>query len=351
MMKIRLTAIWLCSLGFVAYDAAAECVRPEPTFQVPDGKTANAEQMATAQRDVIAFADAAAEYARCLEGELGQKALGKDDAEKAKLSEAYAATYAPLAQQATGLAMCFNEQLEAFKASGGGQAMQAADCAQHIAAAANRQSAAPSTDELIVEASGHTFEVPSGQWRFLLARDAAPRTCTAGSTNRCYYRAVIVLNESDETLECTGEISYDGTDIGGNSKVETKALVLERSSRVITSSLAQDTVSASVFDATCTARPKLPALSTPAKCKYEVVTPVAIADYYPPASRAAGEEGPVTVEFSLQGKAAHPHDVRAVASSLYPALDEAAVKAVSDMIMSSNCRNSRYRLRVSFKLE
>lgn len=350
-MKKRLTTFLLCSLGFVAHDATAECVRPEPSFEVPDGKTANAEQMATAQREVIAFADTVAEYARCLEGELAQKALGKDDAEKAKLSETYATAYEPVAQQATGLAICFNEQLDAFKASGGGESMRAADCAQHIAAAANRASAAPSTDELIVEASGHTFELPSGQWRFLLARDAAPRTCTAGSTNQCLYRAVIVLNESNETLECTGEITYDGTDIGGNANVQAKALVVERSSRVITSSLAQDTVSASVFDARCTARPQLPALSTPSTCKYEVVTPVAIADYYPPASRAAGEEGPVTVEFALRGKAAHPQDVRAVASSLYPALDEAAVKAVSDMVMSSNCPNARYRLRVSFKLE
>jgi TonB family protein len=350
-MKVRLGALLLCSLGLVAYQATAECVRPKPAFEVPDGKTANAEQMASTQNEIIAFANAVAEYARCLEGELGQKSIGKDEAEKVELGKSYVAAYEPAAQQATGLATCFNEQLEIFKASGGGKSMRAANCAQHIAAAANRTSPTPSADELIIEASGHTFDVQSGQWRFLLARDAAPRACGPGSTNQCLYRAVIVLNESNEALECIGEIAYDGTDVQGNAKTQAKALVLERSTRIVVSSIAKDSVSASVFDATCTARPKLPALSTASTCKYEVVKPVAIADYYPPESRAAGEEGPVTVEFTLAGKAANPKDVRAVASSLYPTLDEAAVRAVGDMVMSSNCPNARYRLRVSFKLE
>lgn len=350
-MKVRLAAFLLCSLGLAAFDATAECVRPKPAFEMPDGKTANAEQMATAQKEVIEFANSIAEYARCLEGELGQKSIGKDEAEKAELGKSYVTAYEPAAQEAAGLAACFNEQVEAFKASGGGTSMRPVNCAQHIAAAANRTSATPSAEELIVEASGHTFEVSSGQWRFLLARDAAPRGCAPGSTNQCFYRAVIVLNESQEALECTGEITYDGTDIEGNAKTQAKALVLERSTRIVASSLAKDSVSASMFDAKCTARPKLPPLSTASTCKYEVVKPVAIADYYPEASRSAGEEGPVTVEFTLVGKAANPKDVRAVASSLYSTLDEAAVRAVSDMVMSSNCPNARYRLRVSFKLE
>lgn len=350
-MKVRLPAFMLCSLGLAAFDATAECVRPKPTFEVPDGKTANAEQMATAQKGVIEFANATAEYARCLEGELGQKAIGKDEAAKAELSKSYAAVYAPAAQEATGLATCFNEQVEAFKTSGGGTSMRPANCAEHIAAAANRTSAAPSAEELIVESAGHSFDLPSGQWSFLLARDAAPRACAPGSTSQCFYRALVVLNESSEALECTGEITYDGTDFQGNAKTQAKALVVERSTRIIAGSLAKDSVAASMFDAKCTARPKLPPLSTASTCKYEVVKPVAIADYYPEASRSAGEEGPVTVEFTLAGKAANPKDVRAVASSLYPTLDEAAVRAVSDMVMSSNCANSRYRLRVSFKLE
>jgi TonB family protein len=98
-------------------------------------------------------------------------------------------------------------------------------------------------------------------------------------------------------------------------------------------------------------RPKLPPLETPANCKYEVVKPVSIADYYPEAAQDAGEEGPVVVEFSLSGKAAKPTDIRAVSSSMYPHLDEAAVKAVGDMVMSSSCGKARYRLKLSFQLQ
>ena len=82
-----------------------------------------------------------------------------------------------------------------------------------------------------------------------------------------------------------------------------------------------------------------------------MVKPITIADYYPAASQDAGEEGPVVVEFTLSGKAARPTDVRAVASSMYPRLDEAAVKAVGDMVMSSSCGKARYRLKLSFQLQ
>ncbi len=350
-MKVRAAAAIACFLSLLTQPALAECVRPKASFQVPEGKTANAEQMAAAQKNVVALANAVVDYASCLQGELGQKSIGKDQAAKEALNKQYSSAHAAAAQEVNGLANCFNEQLESFKASGGGTSMRPADCAKHIAAAANPSGSAPSVDELVVEASGHSFELPTGTWRFLLARDAEPRACDVGGAAQCLYRAVVVLNESDETLECTGEIAYEGTDIAGKARSESKALVLNRTTRIVAAGTAKADVNASVFDARCTARPKLPALNTAANCKYEVVKPVSIADYYPPAARAAGEEGPVTVEFTLPGKAANPTDVRAVASSLYPALDEAAVKAVRDMVMSSNCPNSRYRLRLTFQLQ
>lgn len=349
-MKARVAIAFV--MAFMGHAALADCVRPQPSFQVPEGTTATAEQMAEAQKAVVAFANAVVDYASCLQGELGQKSIGKDQAAKEALNKEYAAAHTAAAQEVNGLANCFNEQLESFKASGGGTSMRPADCSKHIAAAANPSGpGAPTVDELIIEASGHSFDLPSGRWLFLLARDAQPRECYVGTATECLYRAVVVLNESDETLECTGEIEYEGTDINGQAKTQSKALVLNRTTRIVAASTAKADVNASVFDARCTARPKLPPLDTPAKCKYEVVKPISISDYYPPASRAAGEEGPVTVEFTLRGKAGNPVDVRAVASSLYPALDEAAVKAVSEMVMSSNCPNSRYRLRLTFQLQ
>jgi TonB family C-terminal domain len=347
-MKVCVGSLLMLALSTATL---AECVRPQATFQVPEGTSANAEQMAAAQQEVIAFAGAVTEYVQCLQGELGQKSIGKNAAEREKLVEQYASAYDAVTQEAAGYISCFNAQLESFKTSGGGNAPRSADCKQHIAAAANRSQSSPSAEELVIEASGHSYDLESGRWLFLLARDGSPRRCGPEGADQCFYRAVVVLNESNETLECTGEITYEGTDLAGQTKTSARALVLERSTRMVTGSYAKADVNASVFDARCTVRAKLPPLDTPATCKYEVVTPVAISDYYPPASRAAGEEGPVTVEFSLPGKAAHPQQVRAVASSLYPALDEAAVRAVSDMVMSSNCPNARYRLRLTFRLQ
>jgi TonB family protein len=82
-----------------------------------------------------------------------------------------------------------------------------------------------------------------------------------------------------------------------------------------------------------------------------VVQPVSISDYYPPASQEAGEEGPVVVEFTVTPKPGRPTDVRAVAGSMYQRLDEAAVKAVGDMVMSSTCGKARYRLKLNFQLD
>ena len=59
----------------------------------------------------------------------------------------------------------------------------------------------------------------------------------------------------------------------------------------------------------------------------------------------------VTRDSELSGKAAKPTDIRAVSSSMYPHLDEAAIKAVGDMVMSSSCGKARYRLKLSFQLQ
>jgi len=339
-------------LMLCATTAWANCSRPRPAFEVPEGNSATAEQMAAVQTQVVAFTNEVAEYVRCLQGELGQKSIGKDDTEKAALTQTYATAHNQAADEVTGLVNCFNAHLDTFRSTGGGTQMRAADCSKFIAeAAANTSAPAQSVEELIVEASGHRFDVDTGSWRYFLARDDTPRACGTSGKEECLYRAVIVTNESNETLECVGEVTYEGTDITGKKTTRSQALVAERTSRIVASGLAKREINASVFNAECTAREKLRPLDTPANCKYEVVQPIAIADYYPPASRQAGEEGPVTVEFTLRGKAANPTNVKVAASSLFPALDAAAVKAVSDMVMSTNCPKTSYRLRVSFQLQ
>jgi len=115
--------------------------------------------------------------------------------------------------------------------------------------------------------------------------------------------------------------------------------------------MAEQGVNASTFEASCKPRPPMPPLKTDASCKYEVVKPVNISDFYPKDAREADEQGPVVVEFTVPGKAASPTDIKVVASSLSARLDQGAVQAVGAMIMSSACKNQRYRLRLNFQLE
>jgi TonB family protein len=335
--------------------AFADCTRPRPTFSIPEGGSASEQELVAAKGALGDFGSKVRDYLNCLNGDISQKAVGKDAAAREELSKAHVAAYNEAANELRGLAACYKTQREIFKSTGGGTKAKPADCSSYIAAASTQVTGggSPITTELTVEASGRTVDVPGGgRWLFYLARDIRPRRCSVqDATEDCLYRAVHVRNDSDETLECKGEITYTGADSRGQKTAASQLLVTGRGTYMLVESLAKQGVDAETFDAQCTPRPKLPALDTPANCKYEVVKPISIGDYYPTASRDAGEEGPVVVEFTLTGKAARPSDVRAVASSMFPRLDEAAVKAVSDMVMSSACGKARYRLKLSFQLQ
>jgi len=334
--------------------AFADCTRPRPAFSIPEGGSATEKDLAAANGTLAEFGSKVRDYLNCMNGEISQKAVGKDAAAREELNKLHLASYNEAANELRGLAACYKTQREIFKSTGGGTKAKPADCSSYIAAAANQVGGGtPMTTELTIESSGHTFETPGGgSWLYYLARDIRPRRCSVQeSTEDCLYRAVHVRNDSDEVLECKGEISYVGTDSRGQKTVASQLLVAGRGTYVLVESLAKQGVDADTFEAKCTPRAKLPTLDTPASCKYEVVKPITIADYYSEAARDAGEEGPVIVEFTLSGKAGRPTDIRAVASSMYPRLDEAAVKAVGDMVMSSSCGKARFRLKLSFLLQ
>jgi TonB family protein len=349
---VRITIAGLLVLSSTA--AFADCTRPRPTFSIPEGGSATEKDLTAANEALTQFGGKVRDYLYCLNGEISQKAVGKDAAAREELNKSHAAAHNEAVDELKGLANCYKTQREIFKSTGGGSKVKPADCSSYIAAAANQVTGGggtPTTTDLTVEASGRTVEIPGGSWMYVLLRDDRPRRCSSQQTEECLYRAVMVRNDSDETLECKGEISYSGTDYKGQKTTSSQLLVAGRGNYLLVDSLAKQGTDAETFDANCTPRPKLPALDTPANCKYEVVKPISIADYYPEASQDAGEEGPVVVEFTLSGKAARPTEVRAVASSMYQRLDEAAVKAVGDMVMSSSCGKARYRLKLSFQLQ
>lgn len=353
---------WAAPVAFVLVAAALlagparACTRPETKLSVPDGATATEEEMKTATQALLKLDQDVGEYLRCIKGETSQATVGKDTATREKLLQEYVASHNATTDELAGLAACFNAQLETYRSTKGGAGGKTADCSTHMEAAKNRTPApapggTPAPSAIVKEADGHSFEAQGGVWSYTLIRDDTPRYCGEKADKQCVKRTVFVTNGSDQEFECKAYIQYDGVDSQGRARSEAQAVVLKQTIRAVVSSLAEQGVNASTFEATCKPRAALPPLSTDANCKYEVVKPVNISDFYPPEARRLDEQGPVVVEFTVPGKAASPTEVKVVASSLSPSLDQGAVQAVSAMVMSSACKNQRYRLRLNFQLE
>src|SRR5690606_22292618 len=67
--------------------ALAECTRPRPDFQIPEGSGASEQELTALQGKLIGFAEEVREYLRCLNGDLGQRSIGKDEATRAKIAQ------------------------------------------------------------------------------------------------------------------------------------------------------------------------------------------------------------------------------------------------------------------------
>src|SRR5262245_29342254 len=80
------------SLSF-SVASLADCARPRPSFQVPDGSSATEQDMTGSQRELVAFADKVREYLRCMNGEMSQKSVGKDEAARAEIDKAHIAAH------------------------------------------------------------------------------------------------------------------------------------------------------------------------------------------------------------------------------------------------------------------
>jgi TonB family protein len=337
-------------------NALADCTRPQSKVSIPDGASATEQEFQTARQGLLKLDQDIGEYLRCIKGETSQATVGKDPQTREKLLKSYVESNNSAADELRGLAACFDAQLETYRSTKGGAGGKTADCSKHMAAVKEETPApapggTPVPSAFVKEADGYSVELEGGAWSYTLIRDETPRYCPGKADKRCVRRTVFVTNGSDQELECKAYVKYEGTDAAGRPQTESQAVVLRKTVRAVVGSVAEQGVSASTFEAVCTPRAPLPPLKTEASCKYEVVKPVNISDFYPPEARQLDEQGPVVVEFTVPGKASSPTDVKVAASSLSPRLDQGAVQAVSAMIMSSPCKNQRYRLRLNFQLE
>jgi TonB family protein len=359
-MRFPVVASIALALALPVGVAHAACTRPDTKMTIPDGAAATEAEMKTATEALLKLDQDLGEYLRCIKGDASQATVGKDEQTRQKILQEYVASHNSATDELAGLAACFNAQLETYRSTKGGAGGKTADCTAHMAAAKNRTPAPPAPEPggtpapspIVKEADGYSSEVPGGgRWSYTLIRDETPRYCGEKGEKECVKRTVFVTNGSNQELECKAYIKYEGVDAKGQQQTDAQAVVEKQTLRAVVWSLAERGVNASTFDATCTVRAPLPPLETKAGCKYEVVKPVNISDFYPQEARQMDEQGPVVVEFTVPGKAGSPTDVKVVASSLSPRLDQGAVQAVSAMVMSSACKNQRYRLKLNFQLE
>ncbi|HEY6456212.1 MAG TPA: hypothetical protein VIY90_13145 [Steroidobacteraceae bacterium] len=103
--------IWRSTLlaGTLLYAlcAAADCLLPAPPSHIPDGSSANEQEMLAAMRTLKQYNDDVNEYTRCLEFQLRQNRISFED--RKKHGDDALSTLATVAAR-------FNEQVRRFKA-------------------------------------------------------------------------------------------------------------------------------------------------------------------------------------------------------------------------------------------
>jgi hypothetical protein len=104
-------ALWMSTVlaGTLLYAlcAAADCLLPAPPSRIPDGNSANEQEMLAAMRTLKQYNDDVSEYTRCLEFQQRQNRISFEDHEKHR--DNALSTLATVAAR-------FNEQVRRFKA-------------------------------------------------------------------------------------------------------------------------------------------------------------------------------------------------------------------------------------------
>jgi hypothetical protein len=174
--------------------------------------------------------------------------------------------------------------------------------------------------------------------------------CPDDENENCVYHRLIVENQSDKTLECHGQISFDGLDRDKVSSRKHHMVIEPNARKAVVTDVAQVAVRATTHNVDCKARPPLDDSKLTPKCKPTLTSKPTSIDYSS-ASREAGQEGPVLLEFTLSDKEAAPTEIVVVSSSMWPTLDDAAKKYVAQSSGYTDCKKGRFRMPLTFRLQ
>jgi len=203
---------------------------------------------------------------------------------------------------------------------------------------------------LITVSTSEDHAVDGGRWYSVLKRTGNPWACgTKQEAAQCVEHALVVDNQSPQTLECVAGFSYETADGTRVNDADMPALVLPRTRHEIRGRITGAATKITVDRLECRARPPYQRLKPPEGCKYEM-SGNPLENYYPPAAVRLALEGPVTVSFLLTKRSGPPSEITVADSSLVPMLDEAAKRFISEQRFSTGCAGTRFDVRVRFTL-
>jgi TonB family protein len=176
-------------------------------------------------------------------------------------------------------------------------------------------------------------------------------SCPDSDAAACIYHRLIVENASDDTLECRSNVTYDGVNRDGQSTRDHKMVVEPNTRKAVLADNTTPDVKVVSYGVECAVRPPTDDSKLTLDCKPTLTQKPTGSIDYPMELRRAGQEGPVLLEFTLTDREGPPRDIVVVGSSLWPKLDESAVKYVAQYRGLTDCKQGRFRLPLTFRLQ
>ncbi|HTU67259.1 MAG TPA: TonB family protein [Steroidobacteraceae bacterium] len=203
---------------------------------------------------------------------------------------------------------------------------------------------------LITVSTSEDHAIEGGSWRSILKRTAQPWNCgSKAEAATCVEHALVVDNQSPQSLACYAEFAYQTPDGVRVIDPETPALILPRSSHEIRGRITAEGTTLEVTHLDCAPRAPYKRLAVDPQCKYDMHGNP-LEDYYPAAAMRLALEGPVTVSFVLPRKRGAATEVAVADSSLVPMLDTAAKRFIADQMFTTKCPGTRYDIRMRFRM-
>jgi TonB family protein len=187
-------------------------------------------------------------------------------------------------------------------------------------------------------------------WPYEYMRGEYVVPCPEKAEDSCVYHRLVVDNQSDDVLECRGQIAYSAVNRDGQTSKSHPSVVDAKSRKAVLSDVAAPDVNASSHGMNCKVRPRPDDSKLTPQCKPIITAKPTGSIDYSIESRNAGREGPVLLEFSFSDKDGAPTNIVVVGSSLWPELDASAVKYVGQYRGYTDCKQGRFRMPLTFKL-